>query len=266
MSLWGATVITNILGAFPIVGDFIVSWLWGGFSVDNPTLKRFFVIHFLLPLVLLAMSGIHIALLHSSGSTNPLGVCAKIDNVRFYPKFIVKDLVGFFGIIGFLSLFTVFLYPNALGHPDNYIKADPLVTPAHIVPEWYFLPFYAILRAIPDKLGGVIAMFGSILILFIMPVVGYTKAKSSKFNTLVQFMFWLFVGDVFLLMWLGACVVEQPYVFISQIATVFYFSYFLIILPLLGFLESSFTATQAKPKLWGQGKKERLVNYLKDCM
>jgi len=142
MSLWGATVITNILGAFPIVGDYIVSWLWGGFSVDNPTLKRFFVIHFLLPLVLIAMSIVHLALLHSSGSTNPLGICAKMDSVRFYPKFIIKDVLGFFGIVGMLSLFTVFLYPNALGHPDNYIKADPLVTPAHIVPEWYDLEVY----------------------------------------------------------------------------------------------------------------------------
>jgi ubiquinol-cytochrome c reductase cytochrome b subunit len=237
MSLWGATVITNILGAFPIIGKYIVSWLWGGFSVDNPTLKRFFVLHFLLPLSLIAISVLHLALLHVSGSTNPLGVCAKMDSVRFYPKFIVKDLFGFLGIIGFLSLMTVFMYPNVLGHPDNYIRADALVTPKHIVPEWYFLPFYAILRAIPDKFGGVIAMFGSILILFLLPILGRFKSKSSKFLAVVQYCFWFFVGDIFLLGWLGACVVEQPYVIISQCATFFYFSYFFIVLPFLGYIE-----------------------------
>ena len=142
MSLWGATVITNILGAFPVIGEHIVSWLWGGFSVDNPTLKRFFVFHFLLPLVLIAISILHLTLLHISGSTNPLGVCAKMDSVRFYPKFITKDIFGFFGIIGVLSFFTVFIYPNVLGHPDNYIRADALVTPKHIVPEWYDLIVY----------------------------------------------------------------------------------------------------------------------------
>jgi ubiquinol-cytochrome c reductase cytochrome b subunit len=237
MSLWGATVITNILGAFPIIGKYIVSWLWGGFSVDNPTLKRFFVLHFLLPLSLLAISVLHLALLHVSGSTNPLGICAKMDSVRFYPKFIVKDIFGFLGIIGFLSLMTVFMYPNILGHPDNYIRADALVTPQHIVPEWYFLPFYAILRAIPNKFGGVVAMFGSILILFLLPLLGRFESKSSKFLALVQCFFWLFVGDVFLLGWLGSCVVEQPYVVVSQCATVFYFSYFFLVLPFLGYIE-----------------------------
>lgn len=238
MSLWGATVITNILGAFPIVGEYIVSWLWGGFSVDNPTLKRFFVIHFLLPLVLVAVSLIHLTLLHNNGSTNPLGICSKMDSVRFYPKFLVKDIFGFLGIIGFLSIFTVFIYPNTLGHPDNYIKADSLVTPAHIVPEWYFLPFYAILRAIPDKLGGVIAMFGSILILFVLPFMGSFKAKSSKFICLGRFMYWVFVSNVLLLMWLGACEVENPYIIISQISTLFYFLYFLFVLPALSWFES----------------------------
>ena len=137
MSLWGATVITNLFGAFPIIGKFIVSWLWGGFSVDNPTLKRFFVLHFLLPLIIIATSLLHIALLHINGSTNPLGICAKMDSLKFYPKFILKDIFGFFSLVGLLSLFTVFWYPNALGHPDNYIKANALITPAHIVPEWY---------------------------------------------------------------------------------------------------------------------------------
>jgi quinol-cytochrome oxidoreductase complex cytochrome b subunit len=189
MSLWGATVITNLFGAFPIVGKFIVNWLWGGFSVDNPTLKRFFVLHFLLPLVLIALSLLHITLLHVNGSTNPLGVCAKMDSLKFYPKYIIKDVFGFFSFVGLLSLFTVFWYPNVLGHPDNYIRANALVTPAHIVPEWYFLPFYAILRAIPDKLGGVLAMFSAILILFFLPFLGNFKAKSNKFVKLSNFFF-----------------------------------------------------------------------------
>jgi ubiquinol-cytochrome c reductase cytochrome b subunit len=148
---------------------------------------------------LLGVSLLHLALLHVSGSTNPLGICTKINYVRFYPKFIVKDIFGFLTIIGLLSLFTVFLYPNVLGHPDNYIRADALVTPKHIVPEWYFLPFYAILRAIPDKFGGVLAMFGSILILFLLPFLGRFKAKSSKFTTISQFFFWLFIGNILLL-------------------------------------------------------------------
>ena len=240
MSLWGATVITNILGSFPIVGKYIVSWLWGGFSVDNPTLKRFFVLHFLLPLVLLVVAILHLVLLHISGSTNPLGVCAKIDSVRFYPKFIIKDIFGFLLLVGLLSLLTVFLYPNTLGHPDNYIRADCLVTPKHIVPEWYFLPFYAILRAIPDKFGGVIAMFGSILILFFLPLLGRFKSKNGKFLSLIQIFFWLFISNVILLGWLGACVVEQPYVIISQCATVFYFSYFLILLHFAYYIETKF--------------------------
>ena len=237
MSLWGATVITNLFGAFPIVGKYIVSWLWGGFSVDNPTLKRFFVLHFLLPLVLLALGLLHLILLHSKGSTNPLGICGKMDSVRLYPQFIVKDFFGFFAIIGFLSLFTVFYYPNALGHPDNYIRADALVTPKHIVPEWYFLPFYAILRAIPNKLGGVVAMFSSILILFLLPFLGRFKSKSSKFVQVMQFFFWCFIMDVLLLGLLGSCVVEQPYVIISQFASIFYFSYFFLILPSLEYIE-----------------------------
>ena len=238
MSLWGATVITNILGALPIIGKYIVSWLWGGFSVDNPTLKRFFIIHFLLPLVLIVISLLHLTILHINGSTNPIGVCLKIDNVRFYPKFLIKDIFGFLGIIGFLSWLTVFMYPNVLGHPDNYIKADALITPKHIVPEWYFLPFYAILRAIPNKLGGVVAMFSSILILFLLPYLGNFKCKSSRFLLIMQFWFWCFIFNVLLLGWLGACLVEQPYIIISQYSTCFYFLYFLYILPMLSYIET----------------------------
>lgn len=238
MSLWGATVITNLFGAFPIIGKYIVNWLWGGFSVDNPTLKRFFVLHFVLPLVLLVLSGLHIILLHISGSTNPLGICSKLDIIRFYPKFIIKDIAGFLALIGFLALFTVFFLPNALGHPDNYIKANAMVTPPHIVPEFYFLPFYAILRAIPNKLLGVLAMFSAILILFFLPILGSFHCKSSKLVKLNQFFFWMFIFNFLLLGWLGSCIVEQPYVLISQISSIFYFSFFLVVLPILSSFEN----------------------------
>jgi ubiquinol-cytochrome c reductase cytochrome b subunit len=237
MSLWGATVITNLFGAIPLIGKDLVIWLWGGFSVDNPTLKRFFVLHFMIPLVLIALSGVHLVLLHENGSTNPLGICSKVDTVRFYPKFITKDVFGFITFVGLLVIFTVFWYPNDLGHPDNYIKADALITPKHIVPEWYFLPFYAILRSIPDKLGGVVAMLSSIVILFLMPYVGKFNSKSSKFSKASQFFFWVFVFNLVLLGWLGACVVEPPFILFSQLATIYYFAYFLLILPLLSFIE-----------------------------
>jgi ubiquinol-cytochrome c reductase cytochrome b subunit len=239
MSLWGATVITNLFGAIPVIGKDLVIWLWGGFSVDNPTLKRFFVLHFILPLVLIALSGSHLVLLHEHGSTNPLGVCSKIDLVRFYPKFVTKDIFGFITFVGFLVFFTVFWYPNELGHPDNYIRADALITPKHIVPEWYFLPFYAILRSIPDKLGGVFAMALAIIILFFLPYFGKFTCKSSKFLKTSQFFFWCFVFNLIFLGWLGACVVEYPYILFSQLATIFYFSYFLLFLPFLSFIENS---------------------------
>lgn len=239
MSLWGATVITNLFGAIPIIGKDLVIWLWGGFSVDNPTLKRFFVLHFVLPLVLIALSATHLVLLHEHGSTNPLGICSKIDMVRFYPKFVTKDIFGVIILFGTLIVFTVFWYPNVLGHPDNYIRADALITPKHIVPEWYFLPFYAILRSIPDKLGGVIAMFSAIVILFFLPFLGKFKCQSSKFLKSSQIFFWGFVFNLIFLGWLGACVVEPPYILFSQLATVFYFMYFLLILPFLAYIEKS---------------------------
>lgn len=237
MSLWGATVITNLFGSIPVIGSSIVLWLWGGFSVSEPTLKRFFVLHFILPMVLLALSISHILLLHQDGSTNPFGFCGKMDNIRFYPKFIAKDIFGFFLVVGSLSLITVFWFPNLLGDPDNYIRADALVTPTKILPEWYFLVFYAILRAIPDKLGGVIAMFFAIKILFWLPIIGDFKAYSPRMVELFAISFWCFVANVILLLYLGSCVVEQPYIIISQISTVLYFSYFLIVIPVLSIIE-----------------------------
>lgn len=239
MSLWGATVITNLFGAIPYIGKDLVSWLWGGFSVENPTLKRFFVIHFVLPFLLIALSLVHLILLHGNGSTNPLGICSKIDMVRFYPKFVIKDIFGFISCVGFLTLITVFWYPNVLGHPDNYVRADALITPKHIVPEWYFLPFYAILRSIPNKLGGVIMMASAIIILFFLPFLGKFKCKSSKFSSIFQFFFWCFVFNLIFLGWIGGCIVESPYIICSQLSTIFYFFYFLIIIPFLAFLEKN---------------------------
>ena len=233
----------------------MVSWLWGGFSVNEPTLKRFFILHFLLPLVLIALSLIHLTLLHLNGSTNPLGICAKVDSIRFYPKYITKDIFGFFVVVGSLSLITVFFYPNWLGHPDNYIRADALVTPKHIVPEWYFLPFYAILRAIPNKLGGVLAMFAAILILFFLPFFGEFECKSSKFYSEFKFFFWLFVCNVIFLGYLGACVVEQPFIIISQLATIFYFFYFLIIIPFLSIIEHEAKKIDSIDHIMSQEKK-----------
>jgi ubiquinol-cytochrome c reductase cytochrome b subunit len=237
MSFWGATVITNLVSAVPVVGTSIVEWLWGGFSVDNATLNRFFSLHYLLPFVIAAIVIVHLAECHREGSSNPLGIHSKdIDKITFYPYFYVKD---FLFVWMFLALFSyfVFLDPNVLGHSDNYIEANPMVTPAHIVPEWYFLPYYAILRSIPDKLGGVIAMVGSILILMALPLVNTSNIRSSFFRPLHKQFFWLFVADVILLGWIGGCPVEDPYVLIGQLGAVYYFAYFLVILPGLGLLE-----------------------------
>jgi len=237
MSFWGATVITNLVSAVPVVGTPIVEWLWGGFSVDNATLNRFFSLHYLLPFAIAAVVIIHMAECHREGSSNPLGIHSKdIDKVTFYPYFYVKDFFFFWLFLALFSYF-VFLDPNVLGHSDNYIEANPMVTPAHIVPEWYFLPYYAILRSIPDKLGGVIAMLGSILILFALPLLNTSNIRSSFFRPLHKQFFWFFVADVILLGWIGGCPVEDPYVIIGQLGAVYYFAYFLIILPGLGLLE-----------------------------
>jgi len=238
MSFWGATVITNLFSAIPVFGESIVTWLWGGFSVDNPTLSRFFSLHYLLPFVIVGVVFLHVVALHITGSNNPLGVEPKgpQDTLPFHPYYTAKDS---FGLVIYFIVFAgfVFFAPNYLGHPDNYIPADPLVTPAHIVPEWYFLPFYAILRAVPDKLGGVLLMFGSILVWFVLPWLDRSPVRSMRFRPVARIAFLLWTVAFLVLLYCGGKPAEEPYVTISRIATAYYFAYFLVILPLLGRLE-----------------------------
>jgi ubiquinol-cytochrome c reductase cytochrome b subunit len=238
MSFWGATVITNLFSAIPVVGESIVTWLWGGFAVDNPTLNRFFALHYLLPFVIVAVVALHVVALHVHGSNNPTGIDVKgpQDTVPFHPYYTMKD--GF-GVMVFLIIFAgfVFFAPDYLGHPDNYIPADPLVTPAHIVPEWYFLPFYAILRAIPDKLGGVLAMFGAIAVLFVLPWLDTSRVRSCTFRPIYKWFMLLLVVDVIVLGFCGANPPEGFWVPLSQLATLYYFAHFLVLLPILGKIE-----------------------------
>ena len=243
MSFWGATVITNLASAIPVVGEPIVQWLWGGFSVDNATLNRFFSLHYLLPFLIVGLVIVHLSLLHTTGSNNPLGINKNVDTVSFYPYFYVKDLFAFLALVAFFSFF-VFFYPNTLGHADNYIPANPLVTPAHIVPEWYFLPFYAILRSIPDKLGGVVAMVGAILILAVLPIINTSEIRSSKFRPIYGIMYWFLVSDFLILGWIGQKPVETPYVEVGQVATVFYFLFFLVLVPVIGIIEKTLIRTK----------------------
>lgn len=237
MSYWGATVITNLISAIPFIGTDIVEWVWGGFSVNNATLNRFFSFHYLLPFVLAALAVVHLLALHVNGSNNPLGVDGNIDKVPFHPYYTTKDLFGY-ALFAIFFAFFVFFAPNVLGHPDNYIPANPLVTPAHIVPEWYFLFAYAILRSIPDKLLGVIALFSSLIVLFALPHVHTCKIRSLQFRPIGKIMFWFLVSDFFLLTYIGQCPVEEPWYTLGQICTVFYFFYFLILTPLIGILEN----------------------------
>lgn len=238
MSLWGATVITNLFGAVPLVGDSIATWLWGGFSVDNPTLNRFFSLHYLIPFLIFGVVILHIWALHVPGNNNPVGISVKSeqDTVPFHPYYTVKD--GF-ALVVFMILFSYFVFfaPNVLGHADNYIPANPLVTPAHIVPEWYLLPFYAILRAVPDKLGGVIAMVGAIFILFVLPWLDTSKIRSARYRPLFKQFFLIFVVNCLVLGYLGAMPAEGVYITLARICTIYYFAHFLIILPLLGLVE-----------------------------
>ena len=230
MSFWGATVITNLFSAIPGVGESIVHWLWGGFSVDNPTLNRFFTLHFVLPFVIVGVVVMHIWALHQHGSNNPLGINVKTpqDTIPFHPYYTVKDLFGF-GIFFIVFAWFVFFSPNSLGHPDNYIPANPMVTPAHIVPEWYFLPFYAILRAIPDKLGGVLAMGAAIGILFALPWIDRSKVRSATFRPTYRKMFWVFLANTVLLGYIGGKPAEGNYIIIGQFATLVYFGFFAVL-------------------------------------
>nr|YP_009128695.1 cytochrome b [Lyreidus brevifrons]AJR19300.1 cytochrome b [Lyreidus brevifrons] len=227
MSFWGATVITNLFSAIPFVGTDLVQWIWGGFSVDNATLTRFFTFHFILPFIVLAASLIHILFLHQGGANNPLGISSQTDKVPFHPYFTFKDIVGFIVMLTFLMILTL-LYPYLLGDPDNFIPANPLVTPAHIQPEWYFLFAYASLRSIPNKLGGVIALVASVAILMILPFTHSSNFRSLTFYPLNQFLFWSLVAIVMLLTWIGARPVEDPYVITGQILTILYFLFYVL--------------------------------------
>lgn len=238
MSLWGAQVITNLFSAIPFIGGDIVIWLWGGYTVGNPTLNRFFALHFLLPFVIVALVCIHIIALHIHGSNNPTGVEVKSpkDTIPFHPYYTVKDLVGL-GVFAIIFAFFIFFAPNYLGHPDNYIPANPMVTPQHIVPEWYFLPFYAILRSIPNKLFGVIAMFSAIMILFALPWLDYSKVKSANYRPIFKAAIYIFYVDFIILGYIGGQPAEEPYISVGQICTFYYFLHFLILLPLISKME-----------------------------
>ena len=238
MSFWAATVITNFFTAFPIVGDKIVTLLWGGFSVDNATLNRFFSLHYLLPFVITGIVIVHMSAVHQDGSNNPLGISSATDKISFFPYFFIKDTLSLVALLLFFSYF-VYFSPNTLGHSDNYIPGNPMVTPEHIVPEWYFLPAYAILRSIPNKLLGVLALFAAILVLFVLPFVSTSEVRSSLYRPLHQKLFWLLAIDYILLGYLGQQVPESPFIEIGQIASIYYFSYFLIIIPFLGRFEKN---------------------------
>ncbi len=263
MSFWGATVITNLFSAVPIVGDIIVTWLWGGFTVDNPTLNRFFSLHYLMPFVVVGVVVLHMVSLHQHGSSNPLGIDAKgpQDKIPFHPYYTVKDL---FGLSAFLTIFAgfVFFAPNFFGEPENYIPANPLQTPPHIVPEWYFLPYYAILRSITfdiwflsAKLIGVVLMFGSILVLFLVPWLDRSPVRSARYRPIYKQLFWVLVIDCLVLGWVGGNPPEGIFVLIGQIATLYYFAHFLILMPLLSVFETPrpLPTSIAEPVLGGAG-------------
>nr|YP_008815572.1 cytochrome b [Aetobatus flagellum]AGY96941.1 cytochrome b [Aetobatus flagellum] len=237
MSFWGATVITNLLSALPYIGDTLVQWVWGGFSIDNATLTRFFTFHFLLPFVIVALTMIHLLFLHDTGSNNPIGLPSDMDKIPFHPYYSFKDLLGFFVLLFLLTLLTLFT-PNLLTDTENFIPANPLVTPPHIKPEWYFLFAYAILRSIPNKLGGVLALAFSILILLLIPILHTSKQRSLTFRPITQILFWMLVTNTIILTWIGGQPVEQPFITIGQVASITYFSFFLLLFPIAGWWEN----------------------------
>ena len=244
MSFWGATVITNFVSAIPYIGNDIVQWIWGGFSVSNATLGRFYSLHYLFPFILAGLIVIHFILLHDVGSNNPMGTNSNTDKVAMHWYFLIKDVYGFF-LLGLSLIILIFFYPNLLGDPENFINANPLVTPTHIMPEWYFLFAYAILRAIPNKLGGVIALVLSILILFTLPFFHTCKTNSLMFRPLGKIFYWSFIANFFILTWIGSKPVEDPFIFIGLISSLFYFSYFIIFIPLIGKFENKLLLIQS---------------------
>jgi len=245
MSFWGVTVITNFFSAIPYVGKSIVEWLWGGFSIGNPTLNRFFSFHYLFPFIIAGVSIFHLSLLHIDGSNNPLGIKSTSNKINFYPYFYVKDLFAFFVLIG-LFLFLLFYYPNLLGHSDNYIQSDSIKTPPHIVPEWYFLPFYAILKSIPHKLGGILAMGGSLIILLLLPFIHFSKIRVATFKLIYKVNFWLILTTFIFLMWVGPKSTDHLYyVVIGQFLTFSYFFFIILIrIPLSGILDRFLSKSQ----------------------
>nr|QIJ94021.1 cytochrome b [Eremias arguta] len=237
MSFWGATVITNLLSAIPYVGNTLVEWVWGGFAIDNATLTRFFTLHFLLPFIIMAVSMVHLLFLHETGSNNPTGLDSNSDKIPFHPYYSYKDALGALIMILCLLYLTLFS-PNLLGDPENFSPANPLVTPPHIKPEWYFLFAYAILRSIPNKLGGVLALLFSILILFILPLTHMSKQRAMSFRPISQVLFWLLIADILILTWIGGQPVEHPFIILGQLASALYFLIFLFFFPFAAILEN----------------------------